>query len=98
MGSHIFSIKLADENLKFRRLCKVAKTVLILPHSNAGEQRVFSMIRKNKTPFRGSLAVNGTLSSLMTIKLANCHQLEPPLEVLTSAKKATRNYKLLHKK
>ena len=30
--AHISSMKLADENLKFRRLCKVAKTVLILPH------------------------------------------------------------------
>ena len=100
MGSiwaYISSMKLADHSLKFRRLCKVAKTVLILPHSNAGEERVFS-IKKNKTPFRGSLAVNGTLSSLMTIKLANCHQFEPPTEVLTSAKKATRNYNLLHKK
>ena len=67
--AYISSMKLADHSLKFRRLCKVAKTVLILPHSNAGEERVFS-IKKNKTPFRGSLAVNGTLSSLMTIKLA----------------------------
>ena len=100
--AHISCMKLTDENLKFGRLCKVAKTVLILPHSkphsNAGKERVFSMIRKNKTPFRGSLAVNGTLSSLMTIKLANCHQFEAPLEVLTSAKKATRNNNLLHKK
>ena len=68
--AHISSMKLADKNLKFRCLCKVSKTVLILPHSNAGEERVFSMIRKNKTPFCGSLAVTGTLSSLMTIKLA----------------------------
>ena len=76
----------------------MAKTILILPHSNAGEERVFSMVRKNKTAFRGSLGVDGTLSSLMTIKLANCHQFEPPVEVLTSAKKATREYNLLHKK
>ena len=38
--AHISSMKLADENLKFGRLCKVAKTVLILSHSNAGEERV----------------------------------------------------------
>ena len=96
--AHISSMKLTDENLKFGRLCKVAKTVLILLHSNAGEERVFSMIRKNKTPFCGSLAVNGMLSSLMTIKFANCHQFGPPVEVLTSAKKATCNYNLFHKK
>jgi hypothetical protein len=89
-------LPLDDELLLHARF--VAKTVLILPHSNAGEERVFSMIRKNKTAFCGSLAVNGTLSSLMTIKLANFHQFEPPVEVLTSAKKATRNYNLLHKK
>ena len=36
----------------------VAKTVLILPHSNAGEEKTFfSPIGKNKTAFRPSLQV-----------------------------------------
>ena len=34
------------------------------------------------------LVVSGALSSLMTIKLANCHQFEPPTEVVASAKKS----------
>ena len=51
--------------LKFARLSKVARLVLVLPHSNAGEERVFSMVRLNKTPYRSSLNLDGTLSSIV---------------------------------
>ena len=44
----LLMFKCANRNLKFERLEKVAKTVLILPHSNAGKESVFSMIKKNK--------------------------------------------------
>ena len=44
--------------LKFHRLIQVAKVVLVIPHSNAAKERVFSMVRKNKTPFRSSLSLN----------------------------------------
>ena len=47
------SLKLGNCSHKFGRISDVAKTVLILPHSNAGEERVFSLIRKNKTAFQG---------------------------------------------
>ena len=36
--------------LKFARLLKVARLILVLPYSNAGEERIFSMVRLNKTP------------------------------------------------
>ena len=73
-------------------LCDVAKTILILPHSNAGEERVVSL----KTAFRPSLQVNGTLASLLTIKMANKQpSFEPPTDLLTSAKKAW-NYNKEH--
>lgn len=36
---------------KFGRKSNVAKTVLILPHSNVCEERVFSAIMKSKTSF-----------------------------------------------
>ena len=57
--------------LKFSNLSKVAKLVLTLPHLNAGEERVFSLVRLNKTPYRSSLGLGGTLSSILTVKLHN---------------------------
>lgn len=90
------SLKLSNGTYKFGRLSKVAKTVLVLPHSNAGEERVFSMIRKNKTSFRPSLQLNSTLSSLITIKMASKDSFEPPKELFVSAKKATWNYNKKH--
>ena len=80
--------------------CSLARVaVLTLPHSNAEEERVFSLITKNKTKFRPNLKLNGTLSSILTIKLANtepCHKYEPTKEVLETAKKATVEYNTAH--
>ena len=39
-----------------------AKLVLMIPHSNAGEERVFSVIRKIRRDDRGKLQLDGTLS------------------------------------
>lgn len=39
--------------------------------SSAAEERVFSLVRLNKTPYRSSLSLNGTLSSILTVKLHN---------------------------
>ena len=41
---------------------------MTIPHSNAGEERIFSLINKNNTPTRSSLQIDGTLSSLIIIK------------------------------
>ena len=81
------------------RLAKVAMLVLVLPHSNASEERVFSMVTKNKTTFRPNLKLDGTLASILTIKLANpepCHQYEQKV-VLETAKKATMEYNRAHR-
>ena len=48
--------------LEFENLFKIANAVLTIPHSNAGEERIFSLINKNKTPSRNSLSLDGTLS------------------------------------
>ena len=53
---YLSSLKLRNGTHKFGRINAVAKTVLILPHSNAGEERVVSLIRKNKTAFRQHLS------------------------------------------
>lgn len=50
-----------------RRSCcllKVAELILVLPYSNAGEERLFSMVHKNKTDSGSSLKFDGTLSNL----------------------------------
>ena len=93
--------KKSDSSSRFLLLGKVAKLILIIPHSNAGEERVFSLIKQNKTPTRSSLNTNGTLASLLQIKLDNrdtCITWEPPKELLKSAKRATKQYNDLHKK
>ena len=46
----------------------MAVSVLVVPHSNASEERVFSMVRNNKTPFRPSLGLDGTLQSILQVK------------------------------
>ena len=76
--------------------------MLILPHSNSEEEQVFSLISKNKTKFRSNLQLDGTLSSIITIKLANlelCNKYEPPKSILEKAKTAvTMEYNCEHSK
>ena len=95
---YLSTMKAADGEFLFKRLFKVAKLILVLPHSNAGEERVFSMVRKNKTPFRSSLSMDGTLSSILTVKLAdvNAVQFKPTNELLKKAKSATWEYNKAH--
>ena len=96
---NIAAIKSADGRLKFKILSKIAKLVLCIAHSNAGEERVFSMIRKNKTPFRPNLALDKTLPSLLSVKLATdepCHRYNPPASVVQRAGKVTWEYNKEH--
>ena len=58
-------------------LADVALSVLVIPHSNAGEEMVFSMIRKNKTEFLSQLSASGSLNSIMRIKLSLPEDLVP---------------------
>ena len=77
----------------------MAQLVLLIPHSNTTEVRIFSMVHKNKTAFRTSLDPKGTLSSILTIKLASqeaAHRYEPSKEVLRKAKSATWEYNETH--
>lgn len=61
---YLAKVKLPGGKQKFGLFSRAAKLVLVIPHSNAGEKRVFSMVRKNKTDFRSSLSLDGTLTSL----------------------------------
>ena len=87
---------------RFPDLAAIALTVLIVPHSNAAEESVFSVIRKNKNEFRARLKLSGSLISIMRIKMAipeslmECHEWKPSKELLTKCKKATMQYNTDH--
>ena len=75
--------------LKFGLLANVAKLVLILPHSNADEEQVFSMVRKNKTAFCANLSLDTTLPSILHCKVncfshIKCYEYHPPPEEVGS--------------
>ena len=90
----------AEKALLFSRLWNVVRLILTIPHSNAEEERVFSIVRKNKTSFRSRLDPEETLASIVTVKLAmepeSVETFNIPQEVLTAAKSATYKYKLSH--
>ena len=96
---YISAMKQPDHAVRFPRLNKIAKLVLTILHSNAQEERVFSMVRKNKTAFMSSLDPKGTLTSILTIKLActePAHLFNPPDTLLKQAKEATWKYNKEH--
>ena len=98
---YLSSVKEHDGSLKFLYLSQVSRLILVIPHSNAGEERVFNLVRQNKTQFRSSLSNNGTLASLLQVKLANhdsCVKWNPEKSLLKSAKGATKRYNDMHKK
>ena len=59
---YIASMKMPDSALHFPHPSRIALLVLTKPHSNAEEEQLFSMVRKNKTAFRSSLNPQGSLS------------------------------------
>lgn len=92
---HLSKLEAPDDTLLLPSLSKVAALLLVIPHSNAQEEQVFSMVRKNKTAFRPNLDPKGMLSSIVTIKLAHgapAHKFEPSKELLKTAKSVTWNY------
>lgn len=87
---------------RFPNLSKVAEVVLVLPHSNAGEERLFSIVRKNKTEARASLKLDGTLSNLLAMKCqypeatVPCFKWKPEKKLIESSKKAAAAYNAEH--
>ncbi|CAL8316662.1 unnamed protein product [Boreogadus saida] len=69
-------------------------------HLTSRAARKKSVVGLNKTKTRNSLALDGTLSSIMTIKMADlepCFKWEPPSDVLKASKKATGQYNRAHR-
>ena len=79
----------------FLNLTETAQTVIVVPHSNAAYESVFSMIKKNKTEFRSNLQLDGSLNSIVGIKMASpkslppCHEWKPSDQFLKLCKSAT---------
>ena len=90
----------AEKALLFPRFWKVVRLILTILHSNAEEERVFSIVRKNKTCIRPRLDPEETLASIVTVKLAMESESDEtfniPQEVLTATKSATYKYKPSH--
>ena len=49
LWQYLSTLKSSDGRQMFKRLSKIAMLVLVIPHSNASEERVFSMVRKKNT-------------------------------------------------
>ena len=96
---HLQEMTTPDGRKRFHRLSKIALLVLTIPHSNAGEERVFTMIKKNLTASRSCLDQEETLGSIMTIKMESLNSpggIELPPNVLKTAKSATRLHNKAH--
>ena len=86
---------------RFGLLFQVARFILITLHSNAGIERVYSLVNKNKKEGseRNRLDIDGTLSSILAAKLAisdtkdnPCYKFKPDDKLIGAAKKATKAY------
>lgn len=79
---------------KYIALPKLILALLLVPHSNATSERVFSLVRKNQTDFRPTLGTE-TLTSLLIEKQKHfnsstkCYEHKFSNEVLKAAKKST---------
>lgn len=91
--------RLLTHTAQFVGLSAVIKLVLVLLHSNADAELVFSLAGLNKTKARCSLALQGTLVSLMTIKMADlepCFRWEPSQSMIKAANSTTTTYNTAH--
>ena len=102
-SSHLLSIDRADHqwhevkqirncvgDLMFPELCRVMLSVLTIPHSNASSERVFSMVRKNRTSARSSLSTK-TLESILINKFSSTRSAGMSEDLLRKCKSATYN-------
>uniref|UniRef100_H3AXW4 HAT C-terminal dimerisation domain-containing protein n=1 Tax=Latimeria chalumnae TaxID=7897 RepID=H3AXW4_LATCH len=97
--SNLMDVTDCNGHKRFDKLCKVAFLVLVLPHSNSGEEQVFSIIKENKT--MRSAMQNNMLSSLLSCKINSLDdtkwfQYVPSKEIKKRAKSVTKVYNNLH--
>ena len=84
---------LVGNKQRIELLFKVIKLILITPHSNAGIERVFSLVDKNKSAGsdRNRLDIEGSLSSILAATMERpesqeiCYCFKPSERLLNSA-------------
>ena len=88
----------ASCHYKYSTISKLMKTLLLLPHSNADSERVFSMVNKISTEHRADLAQH-TVAALLSVKVnsrVDSQRFEPSINELSKAKSATMEYNRLN--
>lgn len=90
----IANLKDASGNIKYSVLPPVMLAILVIPHSNAATERIFSVVRKNQTDFRPNMNTK-TLGALLVEKTKmfscseTCYQKQFTEKDLREAKEAT---------
>ena len=92
------------DNFRFHLLFNVTRLVLITPHYNASIERVYALVKKNKTDSsdRNRLDPKGTLSTILAVKLerpeerCKCYHNKSEKSLLSEAKRATTRYNNFH--
>ena len=92
----------ATQNLMYPTLCRLAKHVDLIPHSNAYCETLFSMVKKTYHRYEESATsvysdvhgIRNTLCGLLTTKInvfkkTECHEWNPSNDLLKRAKSAT---------
>ena len=98
---NLIQLRQKDGVERFDLLFEVSKHILVLPRSNAEEERIFSTVSKNKTKFRATLSNKTTLPSILTCKTnffreTPCHAFVPSLALIQKAKAAAKTYNTDH--
>lgn len=89
--AQLASIRGVDGMAKYNRIARVMLSILSIPHSNAECERIFSLIKKNRTQFRSSMS-NETLEAISILKCRQsgvCFEQNYSPDFLKKAKKAT---------
>ena len=76
---------------RFKNLASVMLGILLIPVSNCACERIFSLVRRNKTDFRGAMG-SETLSALMVLKSGHeepCYSTQLSDGLLRTCKSAT---------
>ena len=74
---HRMDILWAYLRKSLQTLSDIVLSILTIPHSNAAEERCFSLIKKDNTEFRANLQLSGSLDSIMVIKTRSPEELVP---------------------
>ena len=82
----------AGDNFRFKLLFRVAVLVLITPHSNAGIERVYSLVNKNKGEGSDRNRMDIDVKLGRPESTCACHSFNPSQNLIESAKRATRTY------